>query len=156
MRMTPSHRDRVLPEWVDANGHMNLAYYVLVFDRATDKVFDELGVGHEYRRTANRALFAVETHTLYEQELREGASVEVRTTVVAADGKRLHLAHEMYGEGAQGRAAAQELMYLHVDLGTRRSAPFTDDAAARLHAAADAVRSGARPDWLGRRVRLPG
>ena len=154
--MTPSHQDRVLPEWVDANGHMNLAYYVLVFDQATDKVFDQLGIGHDYRRTANRALFAVETHTLYEQELREGASVEVRTSVVAADGKRLHLAHEMHhkmhGEGRHGRVAAQELMYLHVDLGTRRSAPFPDDVAARLRAASDEV----RPDWLGRRVALPG
>lgn len=150
--MTPSHRDRVLPEWVDANGHMNLAYYVLVFDRATDAEFDRLRVGHEYRRTANRALFAVETHTLYEQELREGASVEVRTSVVAADGKRLHLAHEMYEEGAPPRVAAQELMYLHVDLGTRRSVPFPDEIAARLRAAA----GGARPPWLGRRVTLPG
>ena len=137
---------------MDANGHMNLAYYVLVFDRATDALFDRLGVGHGYRRTANRALFAVETHTLYEQELQEGASVEVRTAVVGVDGKRLHLAHEMYGEGTTARVAAQELMYLHVDLGTRRSTPFPGDVATGLRAAV----GGGRPGWLGRRVTLPG
>lgn len=150
--MTPSHRDRVLPEWVDANGHMNLAYYVLVFDRATDAVFDRLGVGHLYRREAGCALFAVETHILYHEEVRDGASIQVSTAAVAADGKRLHLAHEMHEDGRTGRAACQELMYLHVDLRTRRSAPFPEAVAARLRAAVDPV----RPDWLGRRIALPG
>ena len=143
----------VRPEWLDANGHMNLAYYVVVFDLATDALFDALDVGHAYRERAGRALFAVEAHTLYARELGLGQTARVRAWLLGADGKRLHLAHEMF-EG-DGRCAMQELMYLHVDLATRRACPFPPEVAARVAAAVASHAGLPRPDWVGRRVGSP-
>lgn len=142
----------VRPEWIDANGHMNLAYYVVVFDQATDALFDALDIGSAYRARSGCAVFAVEAHTLYERELREGERMQVTTQVLGADAKRLHLAHEMLTAGA--RCAAQELMFVHVDLAARAGAAFPPDAAARVAASAAAHAGLPRPDWVGRRIAL--
>ena len=67
------HRETVVPEWLDSNGHMNLAFYVVVFDRGTDAWMDLAGLSAAYRAEAGHTVFAVEAHTLYRQELRLGA-----------------------------------------------------------------------------------
>jgi acyl-CoA thioester hydrolase len=144
----------VRDEWLDANGHMNLAYYVVVFDHATDALLEAIDLGDDYRRRDGGAVFAVETHTLYRHELRAGERVRVATRLLGADAKRLHLAHEML-HPAHGRVAMQELMFLHVDVATRRAAAFPPDAAARLAEAVAAHASLPRPDWVGRRIALP-
>src|SRR5579864_8732788 len=110
----------VLPEWIDYNGHMNLAYYTVLFDRATDLLFDALGLGLDYRRNTDMGTFVAETHNLYERELLVGARVRVATQILGADAKRLHLGHEMFAIEGGERAATQELMFLHVDLVARR------------------------------------
>src|SRR5580658_4398234 len=74
----------VIPEWVDYNGHMNVAYYVLAFDRGTDVLFDVLGIGADYVRTANHSMFALEGHIAYEREVRLGEPLAVRSTILAA------------------------------------------------------------------------
>ena len=146
----------VLPEWIDYNGHMNLAYYVVLFDQATDLLFDELDLGLDYRRDTGKGTFVAETHTLYESELLVGARVRVATRIVGSDDKRLHLAHEMFEIGSDKRAAAQELMFLHVDLVARRVCPFSLELHARV-ATWTAVHAGLpRPAWVGRRIAMPG
>ena len=152
-------RGEVLPEWIDYNGHMNLAYYTVLFDQATDILFDELGLGLDYRRDRKLGTFVAETHNLYERELLVGARVRVATQIIAIDAKRLHVGHEMFaldgGPIAGQRAATQELMFLHVDLGARRVCPFPPDLYARVSAAA-AAHSGLPPAWAGRRIGMPG
>jgi acyl-CoA thioester hydrolase len=149
----------VLPEWIDYNGHMNLAYYTVLFDQSTDLLFDELGLGLEYRQVAKMGTFVAETHNRYERELLVGARVRVATQIVAVDDKRLYLAHEMFaldgGPNGGERTATQELMFLHVDLVARRVCPFPDDLRARVAAAAAAHAALPRPDWLGRRIAMP-
>lgn len=137
----------VRPDWIDANGHMNLAYYVVVFDQATDALFDALDIGAEYRARAGRAVFAVEAHTLYERELRAGERMRVTTQVLGVDAKRMHLAHEMIS--AEARCAVQELMFVHVDLAARAATPFPPGAAARVAAGVAAHAGLPRPDWTG-------
>jgi acyl-CoA thioester hydrolase len=145
----------VLPEWIDYNGHMNLAYYTVLFDQATDLLFDVLGLGLDYRRDTQMGTFVAETHNRYERELLVGARVRVTTQIVAADDKRLYLAHEMFAvEGGQ-RTATQELMFLHVDLVLRRVSPFPEDLRQRVAAAAAAHAALPRPDWIGRRIAMP-
>src|SRR5260370_864656 len=131
-------KGEVLPEWIDYNGHMNLAYYTVLFDAATDLLFDELGLGLDYRQTTLQGTFVAETHNLYERELLVGARIRVATQIVAADSKRLHLAHEMFALDGGHRAATQELMFLHVDLAARRVTPFPEDLRQRVAAAAAA------------------
>ncbi len=148
----PQHEDTVRPEWIDSNGHMNLAYYVVVFDRATDLVFERLDIGTDYRARTGNSCFVVETHTLYENEATVGERLAVRPLLLGADAKRVHLFHEMFHSGIGHRVAAQELMCLHVDMRTRRTAPWPQDRRAALRAALQAQPAGPLPKGVGRRI----
>lgn len=150
------YRGEVLPQWIDANGHLNLAYYVVLFDYATDALFDAIDIGLRYKEATNHGTFAVEMHNLYERELLVGERVRVATQILGSDSKRLHLAHEMFSLASRQRAATQELMYLHIDLAARRVVPWTAAARERLAAAAAAHSRLPRPDWAGRRITMPG
>jgi len=149
------YRGEVLPEWIDINGHMNLAYYTVLFDYATDMMFAELDLGADYRRRTDLGTFVTETHNRYERELLVGDKVRVAIQIMLADDKRLHLAHEMFRLDNGERAATQELLFLHVDLNERRVTPFPPDLHARVHAAAAAHSTLPRPAWTGRHVGAP-
>jgi acyl-CoA thioester hydrolase len=151
-------RGEVLPEWIDYNGHMNLAYYTVLFDQATDLLFDELGLGLDYRRDRQLGTFVAETHNIYERELLVRARVRVATQLIAIDLKRMHIGHEMFaldGADAGRRTATQELMFLHVDLAARRVCPFPPDMYERVAAAAASHASLPYPPWSGRRIAMP-
>jgi acyl-CoA thioester hydrolase len=81
--------------------------------------------------------------------------VHVATQILGNDSKRLHLAHEMFNLASEARAATQELMYLHIDLGARRVVPWLPEARERVDAAAGAHSRLQRPDWAGRRITMP-
>ncbi len=147
------HTATVLPGWIDENGHMNLAYYVVVFDTATDLLWSAIGLGEPYRQRTGHGTFAVETHILYRAELLLHDRVQVTSQILGADAKRIHLAHELRRDATV--AAQQELMLLHVDLGTRRTVPFLPDIAARVASAAQDHAALPRPDWVGRRITMP-
>jgi acyl-CoA thioester hydrolase len=149
-----AHTETVRPEWIDYNGHMNVAYYVLVFDHATDALFDALGLGAAYRDATDLTLFALESHILYEHEVRLGDLLRVESRVLGVDGKRLHFGHEMFHAGEGWRAATIELMAVHVDLKTRRTSPFPPDRRQAIDAAAAAHALLPAADWVGRRVAL--
>lgn len=148
----PPYRARVAPEWIDYNGHMNVAYYVLAFDRATDLLFDYLTLGEAYRRATNRSIFALEAHVTYERELKEGEAFAVETRLIGADRKRLHLFHTMTkGESAE-IASTMEVMGLHVDLAGPRAVPIPDAAYAKIEALLAAHRRLPAPPQLGRKI----
>ena len=149
------HEATVLPEWIDYNGHMNLAYYVVVFDQATDVLYDRLGIWLPYREATGNSCFTVETHTIYEQEVNVGDRLRVHTRLLGADAKRLHYFHEMFHIEGGYRAAVQELMALHVDLSTRRTAPFPPDRAAAVQAALAGSAALPAPKEAGRRIAMP-
>lgn len=150
------YEGEVLPEWIDANDHMNLAYYVVLFDYATDALFEEIDIGRHYKETTGLGTFVAETHTLYERELLVGDRLRVLTQILGVDGKRLHLAHEMIAIAGRHRAAMQELMFLHVDLSARRVVPFPEVVRERVALAAAAHSHLPRPRWAGRRIAMPG
>jgi acyl-CoA thioester hydrolase len=149
------YEGEVLAQWIDANGHMNLAYYIVLFDYATDALFDAIGIGRRYKDATNHGTFVAETHNLYERELLVGERVRVATQILGTDSKRLHLAHEMFNLANGERAATQELMYLHINLAARRVVPWLPEARERVAAAAAAHAGLARPDWAGRRIAMP-
>src|SRR5690606_38613125 len=90
------HREAIRPEWIDYNGHLNVAYYVLVFDHATDRFFDRLGLDAAWRAAENRSTFALEQHVMHLRELKLGDSVVVTTQLLDYDARRLHFFHAMY------------------------------------------------------------
>ena len=149
------HEATVLPAWIDYNGHMNLAYYVVVFDQATDALYDRLGIWLPYRQATGNSCFTVETHTIYEQEVKLGDRVRVHTHLLGADAKRLHYFHEMFHVGEGYRAAVQELMALHVDLSVRRTTPFPPDRQTVIDAALARCDVLPRPKEAGRRISMP-
>ncbi len=145
----------VLPEWIDLNGHMNLAYYTVLFDYATDLLFEAIGIGRAYKDATGHGTFVVETHNLYERELLLGERVRIVSRILGADAKRIHLAHEMFRRADGRRAATQELLFLSVDLGRRAVVPFLPDAQQRVAVAAAAHADLPRPRWTGRRIAMP-
>ncbi len=114
------YKDLILPEWIDYNGHMNVAYYVLVFDRATDDFFDFMGLTAEYRTAANVSAFTAEMHVNYIREVKEGDEVFVTTQLLDYDTKRFHYFHRMYHAEQGYLAATNELLCLFVDMNLRR------------------------------------
>ncbi len=145
----------VRPEWIDSNGHMNLAYYVVVFDLATDRFYDEIGIGNAYRAATGNSSFVAETHTVYEREVHLGDKVHIRTWLLGADSKRVHYFHEMFHVDSGERSAVQELMALHIDMNLRKVSAFPPELEASL---ADMVRRFAPvelPKGAGRRIAMP-
>ena len=148
------HREVVRPEWVDYNGHMNVAFYVLVFDHATDAALDRLMLGEDYRLQTGCSVFVGEMHVTYRQEVMEGDELTVATRLLASDERRLVLFHEMSYSRLAKPVADNEVLCVHVDLGTRRAAPWP---AAGTETLARALASHARlppPKQAGRSIRL--
>ncbi len=142
-------RTVVRPEWIDYNGHMNVAYYVLAFDHAIDVFYDALGLGRSYAESGKGSMFALALKVDYVREVREGDPLVIRTWLVDADHKRIHYAQTME-HGAQGYLAARkEGLSIHVDLTTRKSAPFSPEQQRRIEAWRQCQGVIERPDWVG-------
>jgi acyl-CoA thioester hydrolase len=149
-----TYRDTVRPEWIDHNGHMNMGYYMVVFDYATDEFLDYCGLTREHRERERITTFSLEGHINYLQEVREGDPLLFRTHLVGFDAKRIHYIHEMLHGGDGYRAATNELMSLHVSRETRRAAEMHEDIRARLAAIAEAQSGVDLPPETGRSIGL--
>lgn len=112
--MTVRWRETVRPAWVDYNGHLSEAYYVLVFGHATDAVMDAVGLDAAYRERTGASLFTTEAHVRYLDQVREGDVVEVRSSVIGASSKVLWIWHEMVV--AETVRATEEILGVHVDV----------------------------------------
>ncbi len=148
-------RERVLPEWIDYNGHMNVAYYVLAFDHATDAFFDFIGLDEDYRTTTGNSTFAVEAHVTYQREVAEGDEMQFTTQLLGYDEKRLHFFHHMYHAEQGFLAATAEWLSLHIDLDRRRVAPMPGAIAARLAEVHAAHKALPVPAEAGHVIRKP-
>jgi acyl-CoA thioester hydrolase len=148
------YADVVRPEWIDHNGHMNMGYYLLVFDLATDAFLSHCGLDADHRRTHGVTTFCLEAHVTYDREVRSGDPLRFTTRLLGWDAKRLHYFHEMH-HAAQGYlAATNELMTLHVSASTRRAAPMAIAVQERLAALQSAHDALPRPSRAGRRIGL--
>jgi acyl-CoA thioester hydrolase len=142
----------ILPDWIDGNGHMNVAYYVLAFDRATDVFYDALGIGWSYVERQRKSLFTLAMNVDYLREMVVGADARIVTRLLDHDHKRIHYFHEMSDGGGAWLAATNELLAMHVDLATRRSAAFPEAVLARLAAMQSAHAGLPPPAQLGRKL----
>jgi acyl-CoA thioester hydrolase len=140
--------------WIDYNGHLNMAYYHVLFDRAVDEMLDRLGIGKDYVRTRNATIFALESHTSFLRELKAGDCVVVDIQILDHDAKRLHFFETMTAIDGGFVAATCEQASIHVDLATRRGAPLPGDILPRIAAAAAAHAALPRPKLAGRSIGL--
>ncbi|MFO1359891.1 thioesterase family protein [Plasticicumulans sp.] len=150
----PPYRCTVEADWTDYNGHLNVAFYVLVFDRATDAALACCGLDGALRESAGSTVFAAECHVSYQRELPGGAPLAVDTQILGLDDKRVHLFHTLGHAEAGWPAASAEFLLLHVDLGSRRVAPWPPAVHARLAAVRSVHERLPVPAQAGRSVQL--
>jgi acyl-CoA thioester hydrolase len=148
------HRDLVRAEWIDYNQHMNMGYYLVVFDFATDAFLDWVGLDEAHRRAQRVTTFCLEAHVTYHREVRAGDPLRFTTVLLAHDDKRIHYFHEMYHASEGYLAATNELMSLHVSLETRRAAPMAPAVVQRLARIQPVHDRLPRPPQVGRTIGL--
>jgi len=125
MKLEPCEtRLEIPPEWTDQNGHMNVAYYVLAFDRATETLYNALGIGWSYLDDTGRSTFTLAMNVDYLKEVFAGDRVRIVSRVIDCDHKRVHYFHEMHHTTKAYLAATSELLSIHINMATRRSEPF--------------------------------
>lgn len=122
----------VQPGWIDYNGHMNVAYYLLVFDKGIDHVFSVLGLGPDLLAREQRSTFTLQSSLWFRREVKLGDPLEVRARLMGFDAKRLHIWMDMVQTRDGYLAAECEQVTVHVDMTTRRSAPFPDSLMATI------------------------
>ena len=153
-----SSQMEVILDWIDYNGHLNMAYYNVLFDRAADEAFALLGMGPDYARDRKLTTYTAEIHVCYVRELHLGHKVRSTVHLLDHDEKRFHYFQELRHEDGW-LAATSEVLTLHVDMTGPRVAAFPPDIKARLDAMRAAHAALPHPDRAGRSIgirRKPG
>jgi carnitine 3-dehydrogenase len=149
------HSARVLPEWVDYNGHAHESRYLQMFGDATDALLRYLGIDAAYL-AAGGSYYTVETHLSHLGEALAGDDLEVTTQVLGFDEKRLHLFHELHRSGDDALLATAEQMLIHVDTAAGRAQPARPEILTRIGDVAAAHATLPTPDRAGRAIAIPG
>jgi len=123
----PLTTKKIIKEWIDYNNHMNLSYYILVFDMGAEIILSKFKMGEYSAKTTKKSTMVVETHTAYNQEVKEGDEVEVSLTYFDHDKKRLHYKLEMYDKAKNILSATTEVLSLYMDLNKRKVADFENE-----------------------------
>ena len=118
---------KIIKEWTDYNEHMNMAYYVLIFDLAWEVVLEKFKMGEHSAKTNKKSTMVVETHTTYNNEVKQGDEVDIVLTYFDHDKKRLHFKLEMYEKSKQTLSATIEMLSLYIDLSQRKVAEFEEE-----------------------------
>jgi acyl-CoA thioester hydrolase len=152
----PFETDRVSvrPEWIDYNGHMNVAYYIKAFDLAFDELYLVMGVDGEAVRQTGISTFTAEMHITYQREVREGDRLRITTQLVDFDAKRMHFIQCMYHAGQGFLAATDEWLIMCVDLRQRKAVAFPEPLREFLAATKRAHAAVPLPPEAGRRINL--
>ena len=145
-------RGRVLPEWIDLNGHMNVASYVTAFEVGVYALWERFGMASDYQDATGNTTFAVETHTTYKRELNEGDAYIITAQVLAWDDKRVHSFLRMYDERQGFLAATIEWLGLHVSLADRRVVEWPSQVREGIQEFVDATMEA--PAEARRQIRL--
>ena len=111
---------KIIKEWTDYNGHMNLSYYILVFDLGAEVILSKFKMGEQSAKTTKKSTMVVETHTTYNNEVKEGDEVDVFLSHFDHDNKRLHYKLEMYDKTKNTLSATTEILSLYIDLSVRK------------------------------------
>ena len=118
---------RIKKDWTDYNEHMNMAYYVLIFDIAWEVILEKFKMGEHSAKTTKKSTMVVETHTTYNNEVKQGDEVDIVLTFFDHDKKRLHFKLEMYEKEKQTLSATIEMLSLYIDLNQRKVAEFEEE-----------------------------
>ena len=143
---------QVLPEWLDYNNHMNVAYYVAAFDIGIDAFKAVIGIDLDYIEREKKSTVALESHITYQHEASLGDELSIDTRILGFDGKRCHIYQEMYRD--ETLLSTLESLSISFDTALRRSCPFEPAIAERYRAVHEAQQSVAVPEWVGKSVSM--
>ena len=118
---------KITKDWVDYNSHLNMAYYVLIFDKAWEVMLEKFQMGEASAKTTQKSTMVVETHTTYNNEVKENEEVNINLIYFDHDKKRLHFKLEMIEKSSKKLSATIEMISLYVDLKERRVAEFEEN-----------------------------
>ena len=143
----------VLPEWIDYNGHLNMAYYSVLMDQGADHSYPLIGFGPDYRDRTSCTTYVAEFHICYVRELHEGDRVTTTFRLIDYDAKRFHVFQELWHEDGW-LAATGEALTLHVDQSGEkpRVAPMPDEILSKLAAMKDAQKDNPMPERVGSKI----
>jgi len=142
------------PEWIDHNGHVNVGYFVIAFDEATDAVYEQWGLGLDYPDASGCSVFTLGMNVDYLGELFEGDSIRVTTQLVDCDSKRIHYFHHMYHNETSKLVARNECLCMNVNLDSRKSQGFPESVMTKLSAVHAAHQSVGIPEGFGRVLQI--
>ena len=142
-------------QWIDYNGHFNMAYYGVLFDRAADQLFESLGLGPDYVRKTNNSFFTLETHTSYLHEVKAIDRIVVESQIIDCDHKRVHYVQQMKHATEGWVACVLEVMVAHVDLGQHKTSNFPDAIRLRIETLFEAHKPLPMPVQVGHKIGIP-
>ena len=146
---------KVEDQWVDYNGHFNMAYYNVLFDRATDEIFALVGLDPEYVKATGCSFFTLEIHVTYVRELHGGDAVRTTVQFLDYDAKRVHYVQQMFHAAEGWLACVSEGIVMHVDMAAKKSAPFPADVFEKIMAMQEAHKHLPVPTQVGHRIGIP-
>ena len=147
-----SYSGTVQKEWIDDNNHMNVAYYVLAFDFATDALFNFVGLSSDYKLRNKVSTFAVDMNVSYKRELRLGEAFRIETRLIDCSNRALHYFHEMYHVEESFLAATNEVLSMHMNMETRKIAPMAPDIQAKVSNTCKIHKALDCPQLVGRTI----
>ena len=147
---------KVEPEWIDYNGHLNMAYYNVLFDRAVDEAYEIMGCGLAYLKETRHSTFTAEAHIRYLRELQAGAPVRVTLQLLDFDAKRMHYFEQLFHAEEGWLSATSENMALNVDMTAKKVTAFPENVMARLAQMKAAHDKLPVPDGVGRQIGMHG
>ena len=118
---------KIINEWTDYNNHMNLSYYILLFDMGSEQMLSKFHMGEHSAKTTKMSTMVVETYTTYNNEVKEGEEVEINLSYFDHDKKRLHYKLEMYEKNKKTLSATTEVLALYIDLNLRKVSEFENE-----------------------------
>jgi acyl-CoA thioester hydrolase len=142
-------------QWIDYNGHFNMAYYNVIFDRCGDEAFARMGLGPDYVKSRNASFFTLEAHVTYLRELHARDRVRVTVQLLDYDAKRVHYVQEMFHADEGWLACVTENIVMHIDMTAKKSAPFPPDVLERIAAMHAAHKTLPVPPQVGHRIAIP-
>lgn len=143
-------------QWIDYNGHFNMAYYNVLFDQAADQLFAIFGLGPDYVTATNNSIFTLETHTSYLHEVLPTDLVVVESQIIDCDHKRVHYVQQMKHATEDWVACVLEVMVAHVDLALHKTSNFPEEVLSAIAAMCAAHKSLPVPRQVGHKIGIPG
>ena len=145
---------RVEPQWIDYNGHLNVAYYNVLFDRAVDELYELIGLGPDYLKRSGHSTMVAEMHVRYLREVHETTPLRVTVQLLEYDAKRMQIFEQLIHADEGWVSATSENMTLHVDMAAKKVAPFPDPIMRALARLKTAHAKLPRPEAAGRSVSM--